>query len=85
MSSLMLTQFLFCAACTEKYDHQQPIPMSATFTAKIFNRNNVHADDPFASAIGECVAKVLATRVQLCCHVAASLEMAFPPTEAVSS
>jgi len=82
MSSLTFTQFLFCASCTEKYDQKQPIPMIATFTGKVFSRTHIHADDPFATALGECLTKVLAVRVQMCCHVAASLEMAFPPTEA---
>ena len=81
MSSLELTQFVFCAECTEKYDKKQPIPMSATFTGKVFSRINVHADGPVATALGECVVKAMAVRLQICCHVGASLEMAFPSTE----
>ena len=81
MSSLALTQFLFCAECTEKYGNKQPIPMSATFTGKVFSRHNIRADDAFAGAIGECLTKILVIQAQVCCHVAASLEMAFPGTE----
>jgi len=78
MSSLTFTSFLLCAECTENYDQKKPIPMPATFTGKVYNRNNVHADDAFATAFGEAISKVMAPRVQICCHVAASLEMAFP-------
>jgi hypothetical protein len=75
---MTFTSFLLCAECTEKYDLKQPIPMSGTFTGMVFNRNHLHAEDPFAIAIGEALTKVMVPRVQICCHVAVSLEMAFP-------
>lgn len=78
MSSLTFTSYIFCAECTELYDQKKPIPMAGAFTGKVFNRNHIHADDPFATAFGEALAKVIHPQIQICCHVAVSLEMAFP-------
>lgn len=83
MNVITMTSHILCEECVAKFDRKEPVPMAPNFTAKVFQRSSILTNPGFAQVFAEAYSKVMTSGVAICCHVAVSLEMAFPPTEVV--